>query len=99
MVKRWPHGEAPNDELLEAWVRREGMTPEWWSNDAGAVYASHEHDFHKVLFCAAGAITFILGHTGERLRLGAGDRLDLPPGWPHAAIVGDEGVRCVEGHK
>ncbi len=28
--------------------------------------------------------------------LGPGDRLDLPPGTPHAASVGDEGVACVE---
>ncbi len=99
MLTRWPHAELPNDELLEAVVRREGMEPQWWSNGPGELYPSHEHDYHKVLFVAEGSITFVLGHTGERLILQAGDRLDLPGGWPHAAIVGGEGVRCVEGHK
>jgi quercetin dioxygenase-like cupin family protein len=99
MLTRWPHGEAPNDELLEARVRREGMTPRWWSNAAGDIYASHTHDYHKVLFCAEGSVTFVLGHTGERLQLNPGDRLDLPAGWPHTAIVGPAGVRCVEGSK
>ena len=99
MLTRWPHGEAPTAERLEGTIRTEGMTPDWWANSPGDVYPSHEHDFHKVLFCLDGEITFILGHTGERLKLSPGDRLDLPPEWPHTAIVGPTGVRCVEGHK
>lgn len=98
VVHRWAHKEAPNDELLEATLRRDGLEPEWWSNEAGYEYAEHEHEYHKSLFCAEGSITFVMTPTGEALELYPGDRLDLPPGWPHTAAVGTAGVRCVEAH-
>ena len=72
----------------------EGLEGHTWSNDPGYRYAEHQHDFHKVLFCVRGSITF---HTPEGdAWLGPGDRLDLPPGTPHGATVGPEGVTCME---
>ncbi|MCZ2109867.1 MAG: AraC family ligand binding domain-containing protein [Dehalococcoidia bacterium] len=99
VITRWKHDEAPTDATLESRLRRDGLTPSWWSNDPSDYYAPHEHDYHKVLYCAAGSITFILTPTSERIELHPGDRMDMPPGWPHAAIVGPEGVRCVEAQK
>ncbi len=52
------------------------------------------HPYHKVLYCAAGSIRFI--YDGQAIGLEAGDRLDIPPGVVHSAIVGPAGVRCVE---
>ena len=79
----------------EAAFRREGCSaPRAWSNAPGDVYRRHEHGYHKVLFCLEGSIVF---HTDEGdLTLTAGDRLDLPPGTPHAATVGPSGCACVE---
>lgn len=78
----------------EAAFHAEGLDPKTWSNSPGYVYAEHEHSYHKVLFCTAGSITF---HTpGGDIELGAGDRLDLPPGTRHSATVGPEGVTCME---
>lgn len=72
----------------------EGLVPRIWSNDPGYRYGEHQHTFHKVLFCVRGSITF---HTLEGdVRLGPGDRLDLPPGTSHSATVGPEGVTCME---
>jgi quercetin dioxygenase-like cupin family protein len=45
---------------------------------------------------ARGSITFVLEDSGERLELRPGDRLDIPPGVVHSALVGREGVACVE---
>ena len=72
----------------------EDLVPRTWSNEPGYRYGEHRHPFHKVLFCVCGSITF---HTPEGdVRLGPGDRLDLPPGTPHSATVGDKGVTCME---
>ena len=72
----------------------EGLEPRTWSNEPGYRYGEHRHPFHKVLFCVRGSITF---HTlNGDIRLGPGDRLDLPPGTPHSATVGDKGVTCME---
>jgi quercetin dioxygenase-like cupin family protein len=80
--------------LATAALREEGLSPHTWSNGAGYVYAEHEHPYHKVLFCVDGSITF---HTLDGdVELLPGDRLDLPPGTPHAATVGASGVTCME---
>ena len=72
----------------------EGLKPRTWSNEPGYRYGEHQHPFHKVLFCVRGSTTF---HTPDGdVRLGPGDRLDLPPGTPHSATVGDKGVTCME---
>jgi len=74
----------------------ERLSPGWWSNGPGDRYAAHSHTYHKVLYCARGSIRFTLEATGESIDLAPGDRLDLPPGTPHSAVVGPEGVTCVE---
>lgn len=79
---------------LEDWFRSRGLEPRWWSNAEGDRYGWHDHPYHKVLFCQAGAIVF---HTRDGdLSLSAGDRLDIEPGTEHAATVGSGGVTCVE---
>lgn len=73
---------------------REGLQPHAWSNQPHYVYAEHQHPYHKVLVCVDGSIVF---HTASGdVELGPGDRLDLPPGTPHSATVGPDGVTCLE---
>jgi hypothetical protein len=40
-----------------------------------------------------------LPNSGESATLNAGDRLDLPPGVMHSAVVGPKGVVCLEAHR
>ncbi len=87
-------GEPVEADDLERRLRDEGLSPRWWSNGPGDRYGWHQHAYHKVLFCSRGSVTFHL-HDGDVV-LNAGDRLDLGPETPHAATVGDHGVRCVE---
>lgn len=92
----WPHPSPPTREDLEALLRAERLSPSWWSNGAGGRYAPHSHNYHKVLYCVRGSIRFTLEDTGRTIDLRPGDRLDLPPGAVHSAVVGREGVTCVE---
>ena len=81
----------------DAVFRGEGCSsPRPWSNEAGYAYGWHSHDFHKVLFCLDGDITFHLRDGDPDVRLDPGDRLDIEAGTEHAATVGAEGVSCVE---
>jgi quercetin dioxygenase-like cupin family protein len=81
-------------ESAETAFATEGLVPETWSNQPGFVYSEHQHPYHKILFCVAGSITF---HTpAGDIELEPGHRLDLPPGTPHSATVGAEGVTCME---
>ena len=72
-------------------------TPRFWGNGAGDRYGTHDHGFHKVLFCLSGSIVF---HTDDGdVELAAGDRLDLEPRTSHGATVGPEGCECVEASR
>ena len=83
---------------LETRLRAEGLDPGSWSNGPHERYATHEHPFDKVLACASGSIRFGLPDRDEVVELRAGDRLDLPAGTRHDAVVGDLGVTCLEAH-
>lgn len=70
-----------------------------WSNGPGDRYAAHSHAYEKVLYCVDGSITFVLEPGGERIELSAGDRMVLPVGTVHAAVVGPSGCTCIEGSR
>lgn len=80
-------------------MQSEGVPYYRWSNSPGDVYPPHDHPYHKVIYVLQGSITFGLPDTDERITLNAGDRLDLPSGIAHNAVVGRRGVVCLEGHR
>jgi hypothetical protein len=85
-------------EILERRLAAEGLSPYPWSNSPGDRYATHEHDYDKVIVVAAGSIGFDLPQSGARLWLEVGDRLELPARTAHRADVGPGGVSCLEAH-
>jgi len=70
-----------------------------WSNGPGDRYAPHSHGYEKVLYCVEGSIRFHLESEGRTLELEAGDRMVLPPGTVHSAVVGAHGCTCIEGRR
>ena len=84
------------DTSVEAKLRAEADHCYEWSNGPGAVYAVHDHPYRKILYVAAGSITFT-PEGKPPVVMKPGDRLELPPGMPHGAAVGAEGVVCWEG--
>ena len=80
-------------------LRAEGLEPGAWSNGPGDRYAAHEHGYDKVIVVAEGSIDFGLPGRGETVRLATGDRLELPAGTAHDALVGPDGVTCLEAHR
>ena len=66
-----------------------------WSNGPGDVYADHTHAYQKILYCTAGSITFTL--RDDDIHLQPGDRMALPAGTVHGAVVGPDGCTCIEG--
>jgi quercetin dioxygenase-like cupin family protein len=79
-------------------MSEEGMEPYPWFNSPGDVYNAHSHPYYKVIYVVQGSITFGFPKDGQQVTLHAGDRLDLPPGITHDAVVGPEGVICLEAH-
>jgi hypothetical protein len=83
---------------VAARLRAEGLAPSPWSNGPGDRYAAHEHGYDKVIAVESGSIVFGLPAVGRSMELTAGDRLELPAGTRHDAIVGSSGVTCWEAH-
>ena len=83
----------------EARLRAAGVEPSAWSNGPGDRYAAHDHSYVKLLVCAEGSITFLIGSERRPMELRAGEGFVLPAGTEHAAIVGPAGCTCLEGHR
>jgi mannose-6-phosphate isomerase-like protein (cupin superfamily) len=97
-VTPWPDENPPSRDELWRRMVDEGLDPYAWSNGPHDIYAAHTHNYDKVIYVISGSITFGLPELQRNLTLFPGDRLDLPKGTLHDAMVGREGVVCLEGH-
>jgi uncharacterized protein YjlB len=79
-------------------LRDQGLEPGAWANGPNVRYTAHEHAYDKVIAVERGSIRFGLPDSQETIELVAGDRLDLPAGTIHDAVVGSGGVECLEAH-
>jgi uncharacterized protein YjlB len=85
-------------DLMEK-LRAEAHVCDSWSNGPGDRYGAHSHGYEKVLYCVDGSITFALEAEGRSLELKGGDRMVLPAGTVHSAVVGPGGCSCIEGRR
>jgi uncharacterized protein YjlB len=83
---------------VEERLRDEGLDPTAWSNGPGDRYGAHAHSYDKVIAVTRGSIRFGLPDEGRSVELEEGDRLELPAGTRHDALVGPRGVTCLEAH-
>ncbi|MEZ4642902.1 MAG: AraC family ligand binding domain-containing protein [Chloroflexota bacterium] len=96
----WERDEVPTEKLIRQLLTDEGLSAHRWSNRPRDVYSAHVHEFHKVLYVVQGSITFTLPDDDDaELTLTVGDRLELPPGITHSAVVGPQGVACIEAQR
>jgi quercetin dioxygenase-like cupin family protein len=96
-IHRWVEDQAPTEIKLRHLLRGEGLEAHRWSNGPGDRYGAHTHPYDKVIYVVRGSITF--GLPNEDVTLSAGDRLELPRDTRHQAVVGPQGVVCLEAHR
>lgn len=97
-VQRWD-GPPPAEDAIRQRYAAEGLQPYAWGNGPYDTYPVHDHGYEKVLRVVRGSIRFDLPLRGESIELGPGDTLILPAGIAHAAVVGPEGVTCLEARR
>ena len=85
--------------LSEGFWLKKILNPYAWGNNPGDIYSAHTHGYAKVIYVLQGSITFGLPEEGRQVTLKAGDRLELPAGTQHSAVVGENGVSCLEAHR
>ena len=98
-VTPWTGSSPPAQSTLWQLMTDEGLSPYSWSNGPHDVYSAHSHSYDKVIYVVQGSITFGLPELEQKLTLKAGDRLDLPANVVHDALVGSQGVVCLEAHR
>jgi quercetin dioxygenase-like cupin family protein len=98
-VVHWSGENSPTEASIRSLYSKEGLSPYRWSNGPGDVYGAHSHAYSKVIYVVDGSITFGLPGSGGAVELQAGDRLELPQGVTHDAVVGPKGVVCLEAHR
>ena len=97
-VTRWESSEEPTEAVLRSLMQGQGLHFYAWSNGPHDLYDSHSHAYNKVIYCVTGSITFGSPGRDRQVTLHPGDRLDFPAGTLHDAVVGSEGVMCLEAH-
>jgi uncharacterized protein YjlB len=95
----WADSTPATESTLTKLCVEQGLDPYAWSNGPHDIYSSHSHSYDKVIYVVRGSITFGLPELGQQFTLKAGDRLDLPANTVHNAVVGLQGVMCLEAHK
>ena len=84
-IARLKRSEDPEGAL-----RAMGWRPYPWSAGARAIFSEHCHEATKHLYVLEGSIDF------DGLTLSAGEGIIIPALTPHRAVVGPEGVTCIE---
>jgi quercetin dioxygenase-like cupin family protein len=90
-----------NMELSERWIKKfeeENFVNVYeWQDAPGTVYEEHAHKGKVSLFITDGSITF--NFSGEKKEVKAGERLNMPVGVLHSAIVGPQGWTVIVGEE
>jgi len=94
----WNNRLTPTEKELAKFLHDEGLRCYPWSNAPHDLYSPHLHTYDKIIYVVRGSITFILPEENKSLTLHAGDKLELPANTVHSAVVGGQGVKCLEAH-
>lgn len=97
-LTHWPGPEIPTETAIRRVLEAEGLAYGRWSNKPLDVYFAHSHTYNKVIYVIAGGITFTMPNDGTSFTMKIGDRLDLPAGVIHEAVISTLGVECFEAH-
>ncbi len=95
-VIRWSGGQHPTLSTITRQMQKEGLRPYTWDNTPNHRYAVRSHGYLKVLYVIAGTLEITLPDSNQSVKLRSGDRVEIPAGIRHGAIVGSHGAQCVE---
>ncbi len=85
-----------NQEILEQFKKEFSHVYEW-HDEAGTEYPEHAHKDKVSIFITLGEVDFAFTETGEKKKVSAGERFDVPVGAKHTAFVGPAGSRYIVG--
>ncbi len=94
----WIKEEPPTEADFVGEFEEQELQMYHWSSLPSDTFAPHTHGYHKIICVVKGSIKFEFPTRHKTITLNTGDRLDLPAGVRHSALVGMDGVKCLEAH-
>jgi quercetin dioxygenase-like cupin family protein len=95
-VTRWSGGQHPTVSTITRHMQKEGLRPYQWDDTPNHRYAVRSHGYNKVVYVIEGSLEITLPDSNQMVRLRPGDKIEIPAGVRHGAIVGSAGAKCVE---
>ena|SRR5689334_22707987 len=95
-VTRWSGAQHPTLSVITRQMQKDGLRPYSWENTPNYRYAIRSHGYCKVVYVVEGMLEILLPDSNQSVRLRAGDRVEIPAGVRHGAIVGPSGAKCIE---
>lgn len=95
-IIRWTGGQHPTLSSITRQLQKEGLRPYAWENTPNYRYAVRSHGYQRIVYVVEGMIEITLPDSNQRVKLRAGDRVEIPPTIRHGAIIGPNGAKCVE---
>jgi quercetin dioxygenase-like cupin family protein len=84
------------DELIRQ-LKNEGFPIVYeWTDDPNTVYEEHTHQGKVSFYVIKGMVSFSGGIDNV---ISIGERIDVPPGIKHSAIIGPEGCTYIVGQE
>lgn len=98
-VTRWTGSKHPTLSTITRMMNEQGLRPYRWDTNPNQRLAVRTHGFDKVLYVIEGTMEISLPDSNQRVRLRAGDRIDIPAKTRHASLTGESGATCLEAAK
>ena len=95
-IRRWEGSQHPSVASIIQLMKEQGLRPYMWMNMPNHRYAVRSHNYDKILYVLDGLVELTLPDSNHRIKLRAGDRIDIPAGVRHGTIIGSGGAKCVE---
>jgi hypothetical protein len=95
-VIRWSGGQHPTLSSITRHMQKENLRPYVWENPPNYRYGVRSHGYSKVLYVVEGVVEFSFPETNTRVKLRAGDRIEIPTSICYGMIIGSTGGKCVE---
>lgn len=95
-VNKWQGSQHPTLSNITRLMQQDGLRPYKWDTKPNQRFAVRSHGYTKVLYLVEGSMEIVLPDSNQRMKLRAGDRMEVPARVRHGGVTGSKGATCLE---
>ena len=88
----WEGAGRPDEAAIHDELTRGGYGVVRYRQEAGAGYGPHAHVYPEMMWVMEGSLTILLPSEARVLELRIGDRIEMPQGFVHGVVAGEDGA-------